>query len=159
MGNNQNARACPCGSGKNYAQCCQPFHQDDKKPTTPEALMRSRYSAYAQANISYIEETMRGKALTGFDSTDAHAWASSVAWLGLRVIRSFLSKTPDVGYVEFVARFQKDNQICFIHELSEFHLVDGCWYYVDGKQQPTPTRNSLCPCGSGQKFKRCCGGD
>ena len=26
------------------------------------------------------------------------------------------------------------------------------------KREPTSLRNSLCPCGSGRKFKRCCGG-
>lgn len=36
----------------------------------------------------------------------------------------------------------------------------GRWLYVDGKthwRQATMTRNTLCPCGSGKKWKRCHG--
>ena len=49
------------------------------------------------------------------------------------------------------------------HEISEFHLIDNKWYYVDGKkpaiQEPTTAkigRNDSCPCGSGKKYKKCC---
>lgn len=47
---------CPCHSGKEYATCCAPYHQGELPPT-PTALMRSRYSAYALGNVSYIMET------------------------------------------------------------------------------------------------------
>ena len=58
---------CPCGSKKNYADCCQPFIELKKIPETPEQLMRSRYTAYTQANMDYIVRTMRGKAAADFD--------------------------------------------------------------------------------------------
>ena len=41
--------ACPCGSGIIYAQCCGAWHAgmaNGVHAPTPEALMRSRYSAY-----------------------------------------------------------------------------------------------------------------
>ena len=38
---------CPCCSGKIYEECCAPFHRKEKHAPTAEALMRSRYSAYA----------------------------------------------------------------------------------------------------------------
>ncbi|UNB77983.1 SEC-C domain-containing protein [Escherichia coli] len=33
---------------------------------------------------------------------------------------------------------------------------NGQWYYIDGTR-PQICRNDPCPCGSGKKFKKCCG--
>ena len=38
--------ACPCGLGDDYESCCGRFHAGAPAPTA-EALMRSRYSAFA----------------------------------------------------------------------------------------------------------------
>lgn len=54
--------SCPCKSGKRYADCCEPFITRINLPETPEQLMRSRYTAYSQANIDYIMGTMKGEA-------------------------------------------------------------------------------------------------
>ena len=42
--------------------------------------------------------------------------------------------------------------------------VEGKWYYIDGSFNPIETdilkkvsRNDPCPCGSGKKYKKCCG--
>jgi len=52
------------------------------------------------------------------------------------------------------------------HEISRFLKKDGNWYFVDGqlvppkpeiRKQPKVGRNEPCPCGSGKKFKKCCG--
>jgi len=48
---------CLCGSGIEYQQCCGPFHSGEKIPVTVEALMRSRYTAYAMHNAAYLQET------------------------------------------------------------------------------------------------------
>ena len=40
--------------------------------------MRSRYVAYSQARIEYIQATMRERALLGFDAQEAKEWALSV---------------------------------------------------------------------------------
>ena len=45
---------CPCMSGKAYAECCEPVIKGTRKAATPEELMRSRYSAYAKAEIDHI---------------------------------------------------------------------------------------------------------
>ena len=69
---------CPCDSQKNYLSCCEPFITGKQSCTTPEALMRSRYSAYTLSNVDYIKETMRGNALTGFQEQNAKRWAKRV---------------------------------------------------------------------------------
>ena len=52
------------------------------------------------------------------------------------------------------------------HELAEFRKSGDTWYFFDGKmvgpgqftrETPKVGRNDPCPCGSGRKFKKCCG--
>ncbi len=152
---------CPCCSELNYEQCCKPFIDGQSVPETPEQLMRSRYTAYSQRQISYIKKTMHGKPLVNFNEQEAEQWAKSVYWLGLKVINASL-ENENTGFVEFVASFLEKNQIKAISELSEFHKKNEHWFYVDGinieknkKQTIKISRNSPCPCGSGKKFKNC----
>ncbi len=126
-----NMKQCPCGSGESYQHCCGSFIDGGKKPATPEALMRSRYTAYTQANIPYIMQTMKSPASDGYDAESALAWAKQVTWQKLEVVKS--TQDGAKGFVEFIAYFkdQKENQA--MHELSEFHLIDDAWFYVDGQ--------------------------
>ena len=146
---------CPCGSSKPYNQCCYPFLHENQIPATPEALMRSRYTAYSEANIDYIVQTMKGPALENFDAAEARAWAREVNWIKLNVLKS---PTPanNKGFVEFAAHYLQHNQECILHEFSEFHLENGKWYYIQGVE-PKLSRNESCFCGSNKKFKKCCG--
>ena len=155
---------CYCGSKNEYSFCCEPFITGNERPTTLEVLMRSRYTAYCLANINYIQQTMRGRALIYFDAMDAKRWANRVHWIKLEVLNKILDN-PHKGYVEFIATFVDNCHLKSIHEKSEFIQEDGRWYYVDGVQFPLTestsksfiTRNSLCPCGSQRKFKNCHG--
>jgi SEC-C motif domain protein len=153
---------CPCGSQNIYEKCCGLYLEKEQLPLTPEQLMRSRYTAYSLGKIDYIKNTMKGKALLGFNELDAEKWAKSVTWINLDVISTEMS-SPGIGFVEFAARFSEQNQIKIIHELSEFHKEDGRWFYVSGVHKqtvnkistPKTPRNAPCPCGSGKKFKNC----
>lgn len=122
--------------------------------------MRSRYTAYCLADIDYIQKTMRGRALVGFDSVDATRWATRVHWIKLTVLDARLD-SPHQGYVEFIATFMDGHTLKSIHEKSEFIQEAGWWYYVDGVQFPTVTktiaRHGVCPCGSQKKYKNCHG--
>ncbi len=121
--------------------------------------MRSRYTAYSMADIDYIARTMRGPASRDFDAEEASVWAKQVTWLGLQVIQS--SQNNQHGLVEFKATYALNNTQQVMHELSEFELVDGQWFYFDGKspnkQNGKVGRNDPCSCGSQKKFKKCCG--
>ncbi len=154
---------CPCGTHKSYDACCGRFIAGTQLPSTPEELMRSRYTAYTQANVDYIAGTMKSPALDHFNPHSAREWAERVEWLKLDVITT--SAQENKGYVEFLAHFYDNKKKYAIHELSEFHRIDGVWFYVDGKS-PTERppvratllgRNAPCHCGSGKKHKRCCG--
>lgn len=122
--------ACPCCSNKSYANCCQRFISKQLNPDTPEELMRSRYTAYTQANIEYIMDTMKPPASNHFDAEDARKWAQTVKWRKLEVLKT--SQDQDKGFVEFIAYFSHQQQQQKIHEYSEFHRENGRWYYVDG---------------------------
>ena len=154
---------CPCGSKNTYLACCGPFLTGKAIPETPEALMRSRYTAYSRADTAYIKKTMRGKPLVSFNEAEAGHWARSVTWVGLEVMDNpRKSPNPDQGFVEFVATYIDQGVTKTIHEISQFQLVAGAWFYVDGLQPPARknrnvSRNAPCPCGSHRKFKNCHG--
>jgi SEC-C motif domain protein len=73
---------------------------------------------------------------------------------------------PNVSNVEFTAFFKADNGAeGTLQEKSEFHRINGDWIFARTlRQGPAPVksapkvgRNDPCPCGSGKKFKQCCG--
>ncbi len=128
-----NKQQCPCGSEKTFTTCCDLYISGKHVANTPEALMRSRYSAYTKANIPYIQKTMRGPASQDYNPDEAFAWAKQSEWLGLKVIKSH-QQNSNKGYVEFIAQFKINQQTQQIHEYSEFECIDGIWYYIDGKR-------------------------
>lgn len=150
------SRDCLCSSGKTYGTCCKLFHQGLKLPQTAEELMRSRYSAYALNNLTYIKNTMQGKAAQGFSDQESDKQQSH-RLLGLEVMRHFADKkNSSHAFVEFRALHQYQGKCTVIQELSEFFKIDGKWFYVDGKMEKS-SRNDSCPCRSGKKFKKCHG--
>jgi SEC-C motif domain protein len=157
-------QTCACGSGQPYADCCGAFIQGLRTPTTPEELMRSRYTAYTKADMDYIARTMKSPALDQFDAKTAKQWAVSIEWIRLEVVAS--SCEDNKGFVEFLAHFYQNKKRHVLHERSEFHRENGLWYYVDGiapRDIAMPLslsqvgRNEACLCGSGKKYKKCCG--
>lgn len=166
---------CPCRSGKIFQECCEPYIKGTQIAPTPDAVMRSRYTAYTIGDMGYIEQTMKGPAAENFDRVSTLQFATESEWQGLDIIRSY-QPFPTTAYVEFVAHYNDSKgRHQHMNELSEFQLQDGQWYYVDGKQEvhhhnhhndtPTPVRhsgeklgrNDPCHCKSGKKYKKCCG--
>ena len=145
---------CPCGSGQALEACCGPRLQGGVA-VTAEALMRSRYSAYVLKNSGYLSDTWHPS--TRPDDLDVSA--DEVEWLRLQIMATEKGGNSDEsGMVEFVAHFHGGQ----LHERSRFIKEGGRWYYVDGELLPPlkeekPGRNAPCPCGSGKKYKRCCG--
>lgn len=154
---------CPCQSGLSFDSCCGPILAGAPAPTAL-ALMRSRYTAYARGDVAHLARTLAPEHRTDFDTTDVSAGMRETQWLGLEILDTKDGGAEDsTGIVEFVARFQAQGQTRALHERSRFRRdeSDGRWVYVDGETalQPVkkPGRNAPCPCGSGKKFKHCCG--
>ncbi|MDE0794434.1 MAG: YchJ family protein [Alphaproteobacteria bacterium] len=153
------AKQCRCGSGERFDTCCGPYLAGLPAPTA-EALMRSRYTAFAHGDGAYIARTT---APEHRDSADTDLPA--VTWVGLKINGTSGGGVADAtGTVDFTARFkdQSDGGATRVHrENSRFRREDGLWVYVDGAVATTPVgktgRNDPCPCESGKKFKRCCG--
>ena len=66
--------SCPCGSGRPLADCCGCHHAGEPAPT-PEALMRSRYSAFALQLTDYLLATWHPSTRpTSLESDPATVW-------------------------------------------------------------------------------------
>jgi SEC-C motif-containing protein len=158
--------ACPCGSSRDYAVCCEPFIEGKEKAPTAEALMRSRYAAYVHARIDYITQTHDPSTRANHDEEAARAWAEDAEWMGLEIVSTEAGGPDDArGEVEFIARYRNDEGEQEHHERSEFRKQNGAWYFTRGdviglqpvrRESPKVGRNDPCPCGSGKKHKKCC---
>lgn len=158
---------CPCGSEKAYADCCQPFIEGERSAETAEALMRARYTAHTKKAFDYIFDTTLPSNRQEEDRNGTANWSKKLDWQRLEV-RDIEKGGPEdtSGTVEFLARYRKDGKAFDHHEIAEFVREDGCWYFKDGqppapvqvvRQGPKIGRNDPCTCGSGKKFKKCCG--
>ena len=159
--------ACPCGSGKPYASCCGPLIDGSQPAASPEALMRSRYTAFARQEMPYLASTLHPSQRHDYDEAGASRWARDSDWQGLEILN--VSADPDNsnrGSVEFRAHYTLKGEKHIHHELAEFRRTEGTWYFWDGKmvgtgqfrrETPKVGRNDPCPCGSGKKYKKCCG--
>lgn len=97
---------CYCCSGKNFADCCQPFIEGISKPLTAEALMRSRYSAYATGAVEYILRSTHPSARKFYDAELIERWAQSNVWQQLEIVSKRTGEATDKkGTVEFKAYF------------------------------------------------------
>jgi SEC-C motif-containing protein len=120
--------ACPCGSGRRYADCCARLHGGEEIAQTAEALMRSRYSAYVLKLDDYLQASWHPS--TRPDNLDL-AEDDGTKWLGLEVKR-YQPQDENHATVEFVARYRIDGRGHRLHEISRFIREDGRWFYADG---------------------------
>ncbi|MBC7284898.1 YchJ family protein [Hoeflea sp.] len=156
---------CPCGSNLDLATCCGRYHAGTPAPTA-EALMRSRYAAYALANLDYIAATCAGPAAAGFNRTELELSQLGTQWMGLEIVGTKKGRETDTeGTVRFTARYRHNGAEAALSETSEFRRIETRWFYWDRDSVPEGSaaraghigRNDPCPCGSGKKFKKCCG--
>ncbi|GAA5218862.1 YchJ family protein [Corallincola platygyrae] len=152
---------CPCGSQQSYQQCCEPYHLGEQHPQTCEQLMRSRYSAFAMAKGQYLFDTYHPDFRGDDQPEDFAESARRSKWLKLEVEAAQGGVLDESGWVKFAAWFYEGKRVMVHREHSRFAKLAGHWVYTDGdfKQPDTLNigRNDSCPCGSGKKFKRCCG--
>lgn len=162
----QDADLCCCGSENTFGQCCGPLLAG-KPAATAEALMRSRYSAFVCGRMDYLKETLAPEAREDYNPEETEQWVKKSHWLGLEIRATTEGGAADKeGTVEFVARYKLANKHFAHHELASFRKdATGRWQYLDGVINPQPQqrvsakigRNDPCPCGSGKKYKKCCG--
>ncbi|MCE4553212.1 YchJ family protein [Roseateles cellulosilyticus] len=123
---------CPCGQARLHAECCGAWHTAFAEgrgllAPSPEALMRSRYSAFVLDRLDYLLATWHASTRPA----TLEPSEPGLKWLGLDVKRSALQDV-DHGTVEFVARSKLGGRAHRLHETSRFVREGGIWFYVDG---------------------------
>ena len=155
---------CPCGSGETFGQCCQPLLAQTRVAKTADELMRSRFTAHKLGDYRHLHLTDLETAQRPY-LEEKMADGQELAWTRLVIHAHDLGPKPDTAFVDFSAYFQAGESEQALHEKSEFVRRDGVWYYtravrtgpVPVKAPPKVGRNDPCPCGSGKKYKQCCG--
>ena len=165
----KNEEICPCKSGKTFGECCGPIIAGTAKAETAEALMRARYSSYVTGDIGFLKTSATAAVQAEFDEKASKAWSAAAQWHGLEIIRCEGGRKGDKkGVVEFRALYTANGEFCNHHEVSQFVKEPGGWKFDDGelvgetpivRESPKVGRNDPCPCGSGKKYKKCCGKD
>lgn len=127
---------CPCSSGARYRECCGPYHRGESAAPTCEALMRSRYAAFARKQIDYLIATSHPDLIASHGgeaelrrgllrSCEQHRYP------GLAVLEHH--EDGDHGQVLFRAHvFRKGTDVSF-SERSDFVREGGRWLYLSGE--------------------------
>lgn len=178
---------CPCGSQKSYADCCEIAHKNHAAVTTPAQLMRSRYSAHALQLVDYVIDTyhpscqaeLQRESIT--QSVASHWIKLDVADVqkgcdeneGFVTFFAYFEDEKQLYCLGERSRFLRENGL--------WYYIDGEFIEQDppAMNEPEPIetsaaseaqiplphrtnaekvgRNDPCTCGSGKKFKKCCG--
>ncbi|WP_460369781.1 YchJ family protein [Actinocorallia lasiicapitis] len=123
-------RPCPCGLGGGYAACCGRYHRGEPAPTA-EALMRSRYTAFAVGDAGYLLHTWHPA--TRPDTVELDP---ATEWTGLEILSTAKGAVGDPkGTVRFRARYRERGrghapEEHVLEEHSRFVHRDGRWLYV-----------------------------
>lgn len=130
---------CPCGSGRKFKKCCSPALEGITWPDTPEALMRSRYTAYAMGHALHLyrtahpeHESVRGQELAAF-TRDTLAYCRRMEFLGLTIHETEPENESGVARVRFSARYRVGEKEDGFTELSDFVRHEGRWVYRSGQ--------------------------
>lgn len=124
----RNTLICPCQSGCEYHDCCEPLHLGEL-PLNGEQLMRSRYSAFVMGLERYLlsswHEETRPETLT---------LSPEQQWFYLNVIKSCAENDQGEQYVTFEVRYRENHQVYKMCEKSRF-IKDssGLLKYIDGE--------------------------
>jgi SEC-C motif domain protein len=126
-GKTTTSASCTCGSGAASADCCAPLLFGAPAPTA-EALMRSRFSAYALGLAPYLLASWHPSTRPAELELDA-----SATWRRLQIVDTVAGGPGDSeGIVEFRASYRDADGAGLLHERSRFIREDEYWFYVEG---------------------------
>ncbi|GAX80959.1 hypothetical protein CEUSTIGMA_g8394.t1 [Chlamydomonas eustigma] len=136
---------CPCGSGQTYKGCCNQYHSG-ATPSTPELLLRSRYSAYFIKNAEYIADTTHPESeeFTGSRASYISAVKATQRRMDLRsleVKKIEEGRAPQEAFIDFKMTFMdrgsKNPSLITRNERSRFLCVGGKWMFIDSDFEQT----------------------
>lgn len=120
------AARCPCGTGLVFGECCAPIQRGERPAPTAEALMRSRYTAFAVGDIDWLLASWHASTRPRSLELDP-----GIRWLRLDVLGTTGGPFDAVGTVSSEAHWVADGARGSTRELSRFRR-DAGWQYVDG---------------------------
>ncbi|WP_407637394.1 YchJ family protein [Catelliglobosispora koreensis] len=109
-----------------YGECCEPFHRGAASPPTAEALMRSRFTAFALKDEGYLLRSWHSRSRPKqIDFSDG------LRWLRLEVLSGTKGGLfDDHGTVMFEAHYTEAGERATMRENSHFTREDGQWRYT-----------------------------
>lgn len=123
----EETQPCPCGGGMPYADCCAPVHGGTSTAATAEALMRSRYSAFAVGDADYLLRSWHSSTRPARLRLDP-----GTRWTRLEVVGTDRGSLFDTtGTVAFRAHYREAGRAGTLEERSRFVREDGRWVYLD----------------------------
>lgn len=136
-GMNKKSNSCPCDSSQSFEDCCQPIISKAQKAETPEALMRSRYTAFCIKQMDHIKETTDIQVRSQIDFASNREWAENSEFLRLEILAA--TENGNKGTVEFKAHFKVtgEEQVQIHHEFSKFRKQQGVWFFREGRSLNT----------------------
>jgi SEC-C motif domain protein len=106
------------------------LHVDEHQADTAEALMRSRFSAYAVEDADYIWRTWHPRT-----RPPAPVPLAGIDWVRLEILDVVDGQPGDeTGVVEFRAHYREGRRFGVLHERSTFEMRARRWFYLDGEQ-------------------------
>ncbi|WP_435591033.1 YchJ family protein [Nocardia sp. bgisy118] len=126
------SQPCPCRRGESFGECCGPALSGVRPAATAEALMRSRYTAFAVGDVDYLRRSWHSRTRPRRLELE-----SDQRWLFLEIVRTERGGPfDDTGTVEFVAHYRAEGGRGSMHEVSRFVRENGAWVYLDGVVEP-----------------------
>jgi|LakMenEpi03Aug12_release.lakeMendotaPanAssembly.Ray.scaffolds.fasta_scaffold1219788_2 SEC-C motif-containing protein len=129
---------CPCHSGLTFAECCNPLLRGEPAATA-EALMRSRFTAFAVGDGDYLWRTLHPDHPDRAIPRDV--WLATMRretrdnrYLGLKVLGA--SEAGDRATVTFLARIMRHARDASFGERSLFARTSDGWLYLSGETLP-----------------------
>lgn len=120
-------------------------------PEMPEALMRSRYTAFVTGDVRHLYRTTHpeNEAVRGVDPerfmADTLAYCKQVDFTGLTVRQVWPPDDAGVARVLFTALFRALGKGGTFTELSDFVRVGDRWLYFGGKELEEPDATDPAP--------------
>ena len=155
---------CPCGSKLPYGNCCQPIHINIRTAKIPEQIIRARFAAMALGDIDFFRQSIIRKHRHILNADDL------TARLKHQILHSIkITHVERKGFllVNAIIHSQitkgKRGKLTTHAERTYLKRESRAWRVVEidivetNIQPPKGGKNVPCPCGSGRKYKHCCG--
>lgn len=120
------ADRCPCLSGRAFESCCGPLLNGERRASTAEQLMRSRFTAFARGDSAYLLDTWHSTTRPATIELDP-----SIRWYRLDVGQCLQGGIFDrEGVVAFRAWYRSPDGPGEQYEVSRFVREKKQWRYL-----------------------------